>query len=301
MQGNYRQGLLRLKCNRNLSYAIYGDFDGKPILFFHGWPGTRNDISCFIDVIKNKNSKIIAVDRPGYVFSDNYKNRLISDFPSDILQLLNHLGLKQVPILGFSTGGLYAFEVALQQPNLVTSLNLVSAVPYFNIEIDKYILNPNVKYLKNFLRWPSLIKMILQIVTNIGLNSIKRKPVREYNKSLKNMPKIDRDTWSREEIRKWFLEIYLPDLLQSNRKGVGLDLYLVIEKLLKPTEIEKSNEINVPVNFWHGYLDDIIPIEATLEQAKLFTNAFTKYYPKEGHKVIYTHLDEILTETLNFD
>ena len=301
MQSNYKQGILELKDNRNLSYAIYGDKEGKPVLFFHGWPGTRNDISCFIDKVLKKNCKIIAIDRPGYVYSDYYNKRMICDFPDDVSQLLNYLDLNHVPVLGFSTGGLYAFELTIQKPELISSVNVVSAVPYFSVDIAKNILSPHIKYLKYFSRWPGLIKMILQIITNIGLNAIKRKPEKEYYKSMDNMPEIDRKTWSQEEIKKWLLEIYLPDLLLSNRKGVGLDLYLVIDKILKPTEKEKSSDIKVPVKFWHGHLDDIIPIEATIEQARLFTNPYTKYYPNEGHKIIYTHFDEILAETINFD
>ncbi|MGC9779882.1 MAG: hypothetical protein HZR80_11615 [Candidatus Heimdallarchaeota archaeon] len=36
-----------LSDSRILGYALLGDPRGKPILYFHGWPGTRLDISCF--------------------------------------------------------------------------------------------------------------------------------------------------------------------------------------------------------------------------------------------------------------
>lgn len=32
---------LWLRDGRLLGYAEYGDLDGKPVFFFHGWPGSR--------------------------------------------------------------------------------------------------------------------------------------------------------------------------------------------------------------------------------------------------------------------
>ena len=41
---------ITLADNRKLGYSIYGDPGGFPMLFFHGWPGTRLDISCLTSI-----------------------------------------------------------------------------------------------------------------------------------------------------------------------------------------------------------------------------------------------------------
>ncbi|HUU77968.1 MAG TPA: alpha/beta hydrolase [candidate division Zixibacteria bacterium] len=301
MNEDYKQGLIELKDKRKLGYAILGEFTGKPILFFHGWPGTRNDISCFHKIAKKMKCRIISLDRPGYSHSDFQKKRSVSDFSEDVLEVLDFFSIEEIPILAFSSGGLYAFETALKLPKKITSLNLVSAIPYFKINIEEEILNPHIKYLRILVRFPGIIRLILRIVSDYGLNRYKRNSEKEYNKSLRLMPEIDNRTWSQKEIKEWFLGDYLPDLLLSKRKGISWDLFLVIWSLFYPESSERSSELKIPVNFWHGLKDKIVPYSTTREQSKLFPEAKVTFYPNEGHKILYTHFNEILDSILSMD
>ncbi|NHJ06036.1 MAG: alpha/beta hydrolase [Candidatus Heimdallarchaeota archaeon] len=298
MKDDYKQGLIELKDKRKLGYANFGKSTGKPILFFHGWPGTRNDISCFHLEAKKMDCRIISLDRPGYSNSDFQKKRLVSDFTWDVLEVLDFFNIEEIPILAFSTGGLYAFEIALKLPKKITGLNLVSAIPYFKINIEEEILDPHIKYLRKFVKFPSIIRLILRIISDYGLNKYKRNSEKEYNKSLQLMPEIDEKTWSQKEIKEWFLGDYIPDLLLSKRKGISWDLFLVIWSLFYPENPDKSSDLKIPINFWHGLKDYIVPSSTTREQSKLFPEAKVKYYQNEGHKILYTHFNEILRTSL---
>lgn len=59
---------VRLKDGRTLAYCEYGLPDGKPVLFFHGHPGSRLEFSVFDpgDLASELGLRIIAADRPGH-------------------------------------------------------------------------------------------------------------------------------------------------------------------------------------------------------------------------------------------
>ena len=63
---------IKLKDGRMLGYAEYGAPEGKPVFYFHGFPGSRLDwpISDSDDSATQLNARIIAVDRPGMGLSD---------------------------------------------------------------------------------------------------------------------------------------------------------------------------------------------------------------------------------------
>ena len=59
---------IKLKDGRMLGYAEYGAPEGKPVFYFHGWPGSRLEWLAFdagAAVAAELNARIIAVDRPG--------------------------------------------------------------------------------------------------------------------------------------------------------------------------------------------------------------------------------------------
>lgn len=58
--------IVKLKDGRNLGYAHYGDEEGKPVLLFHGTPGSRFQGELFEDLTKNKGIHLIVMERPGY-------------------------------------------------------------------------------------------------------------------------------------------------------------------------------------------------------------------------------------------
>jgi pimeloyl-ACP methyl ester carboxylesterase len=288
-----------LQDGRKLGYIDYGDPKGKPILFFHGWPGTRLDLYCFQEETKKLGVRFIGVDRPGMSYSTYQRKRTISDWPNDVLELVSFLNLEKFSILGFSTGGLYAIECLHTMSDKINRIGLVSAVPYYSIDFPKEDLTRELKVLEKMANYPALLKLICRIGTRIGLGNYRRKPVKEYKNSMATMPTIDQKIWSSERIKKWFLEIYIPDLLSSSIKGVAHDLFLLFSWLKNPKVNRKKITSHREVSIWHGKEDNVVPVKASERQSCYFERVETIYYPKEGHKIIYTHYEEILKSLLN--
>ncbi len=287
---------ITLSDNRKLGYSIYGDPKGFPMLFFHGWPGTRLDISCLASIAKEHYVKIIGIDRPGMTYSTFQKRRKIADFPSDVLALINHLKLDEYSILAFSTGAMYAIECALQIPEKIKKIGLVSSVPYYKINWSGTSGQRLYRHAKIFWHFPWLVRPVLRIVSDIGLNRYKRNPTKTYLNNLKNLSKIDRELWEIEDIRKWLFDEFLPDLLLSSRKGIAYDLFLLVVGLGSAKEYPEIPPITSPIFLWHGDNDDIVPHIASIEQNKIFKGSKLTIYPNEGHKMIYTHFTEIIEE-----
>lgn len=106
-------------------YEIHGT--GEPLLLLHGGLGS---IDMFGPILPHlaANRQVIGVDLHGHGRT-NLGEREISiiDMGDDLAILLDELGYKQVDALGYSLGAGVAFRLAVQHPDRVRRLALVSA------------------------------------------------------------------------------------------------------------------------------------------------------------------------------
>ena len=86
----------RLPDGRKLGYAEGGEPKGVPVFYFHGFPGSRLEATLF----PAAGVRLIGVDRPGYGLSTARPWRKLADWPADIAELADHLGLKRFGVVG---------------------------------------------------------------------------------------------------------------------------------------------------------------------------------------------------------
>lgn len=112
-----------------LEYAIAGD--GPPLMMIHGTGGGYDQGLLFAAGLRERGFRIIAPSRFGY---------LGSAFPDDaspmhqadvLVEVLDHLGIDRLPVLGGSAGALTAAEFALRHPDRCSHLGLL--VPAANL------------------------------------------------------------------------------------------------------------------------------------------------------------------------
>ena len=289
-----RDHTFRLRDGRDLGYSIIGKPEGKPILFFHGWPGTRLDVAYFTAEAKELGIKFISIDRPGCGLSSYQKGREMGDFKEDVVQLLENFEIPKISVLGFSTGGVYALDLANTYPERINNVGIVSGIPYYQLEYEKKDYTHLVTAMRIIPKIPVLGKLIARIITNIGLNKYKWNPEKEFAKSLRKLPEIDRKTWNSPNLKRWFLDEYIPDLLKSSRKGITQDLMLLMKSFSNPKERPSEIQEKFPVHFWHGLSDDVVPATTSIQQTELYKDSDLVIFLGEGHKVIYTHFEEII-------
>jgi pimeloyl-ACP methyl ester carboxylesterase len=108
-------------------YEIHGA--GPPLLLLHGGFGTLDMFGPFLGRLA-ESRQVIAVDLYGH------GRTALTDRPVDLLAMgddlasvVRALGYERVDAMGFSSGGMVAFRMAAQHPELVGKLVLAS-IPY---------------------------------------------------------------------------------------------------------------------------------------------------------------------------
>ena len=106
-------------------YGIHGQ--GEPLLLLHGGLGSIQMFGPVLPALA-EGRQVIGVDLHGHGRTA-LGDRPISlvDMGRDMAVLLRELGFAQVDVLGYSMGGGVAFQLAVQHPEMVRRLALVSA------------------------------------------------------------------------------------------------------------------------------------------------------------------------------
>ena len=112
---------------RLLGFDDFGDPEGAPVLFFHGFGSSRVVRHPDDDIAAELGARIIAVDRPGIGLSTRQPGRRVTDLPRDIAELLDILDIERCAVLAWSGGGPYALACAWQMPEKFNVVGLISA------------------------------------------------------------------------------------------------------------------------------------------------------------------------------
>lgn len=109
----------------NLYYEIYGE--GEPLVLLHGGFGLTDMFEAILPELA-ANRQVIAVDLQGHGRTADSDRPLSSEaMGDDVAALINHLGFAQADIMGYSMGGAAALRAAIQHPELVRKLIVISA------------------------------------------------------------------------------------------------------------------------------------------------------------------------------
>lgn len=95
-----------------LAYREYGDPDGEPVFFLHGWPGESHQAVLLHEAAVEKRVRLVAPNRPGIGGSTAMTGRTLLDWPPMLAALADHLQIRRFRLLGLSGGGPYALACA---------------------------------------------------------------------------------------------------------------------------------------------------------------------------------------------
>ena len=108
----------------NLYYEIHGS--GKPLLLLHGGFGLTSMFSELLPQLATSR-QVIAVDLQGHGRTADIDRPLRFELMAeDIAALIAHLHLGQADLIGYSLGGAVALRTAIQHPEVVRKLVVVS-------------------------------------------------------------------------------------------------------------------------------------------------------------------------------
>lgn len=97
---------------RELAFAEYGALAGRPVFYFHGTPSSRLEGAWLAEAAARRGFRVIAVDRPGLGRSSFQVGRRMLDWPDDVAELADLLGIERFGVAGHSGGGAFVFAAA---------------------------------------------------------------------------------------------------------------------------------------------------------------------------------------------
>ena len=130
-----------------VAVSEYGDPDGEPVMFCHGWPSSRIMAQFIDDAARDLRVRIISPDRPGIADSTFVLNRKVLDWPPLVAELADFLHLERFRVLGISGGAPYAYALAWSLPERVRAIAVVSGAPNIAELSDQTGLLPLYRWL----------------------------------------------------------------------------------------------------------------------------------------------------------
>jgi pimeloyl-ACP methyl ester carboxylesterase len=279
------EGEIRLRDGRRLAYAEYGDPQGKPILFFHGTPGSRLFHHPDNSAAASAGARIIAVDRPGFGRSDFKPDRTLLDWPGDVVQLADALNIERFAVMGYSAGGPYAAVCASAIPDRLTAAGLVSSIaPLDNPEITKGMHGLGHTFFSLERHLPPLARLTCRLMCTTW-----RSNPDLYFKAQLNGLYNSQEAQTMLPVMKAMLTADLLEAIRDGAHGITWDL----EILAKPWGFQ-LHVIPTDVFLWHGEDDTEAPLAMGKRLAGAIPYCRATFFPGEGHWAIYGHWQEIL-------
>lgn len=242
---------MRLNDGRTLSWAEYGDPDGAPLFFHHGIPSSRVAAAPLAAAAARSSVRLIAPDRPGFGYSDPKPDRAILNWPHDLVQLADHLGLERFSVSGISAGLSYTLACGLQIPERLDNVALISGLG----RIDKSETLEGMSY-----EWRLIYSLFLKSrrLANIWMRGYGRaalhRPERVVAQQIKRMHGVDGEVLGRPDITA----NRIADLRQAFRQGpiaAGEEARMHLE----PWGFDIA-DVEASVYLWQGTLDESHPI-----------------------------------------
>ena len=284
-----RASLIAMRDGRNLAYLEVGSAAGSPVFHFHGHGSSRLEALALADAAEKARVRLIAFDRPGIGLSDPKVGDRLLDWPSDIAEAADQLGIRRFAVQGMSAGGPYALACAHMLPDRVTACSLVSTVPPPGIAL---LSGPVVR---RFAWWvartfPNYLRRRLQEIRPDHMSE-----------AMVHARVMRIGQWLGGEDLRLMQDPVKFDLLartmvESGRQD-GRGNRSEIERLTRPWGFD-IRKIKVPVFVFHGEEDQIMHVRPAQMMARMLKECLATIYAGEGHFSVLVNKADQLMETL---
>jgi pimeloyl-ACP methyl ester carboxylesterase len=277
-----------------IAFEEYGDPNGVPVLFCHGWPSSRTMAQLTDTAARDLGIRIVSPDRPGISGSSLKPDRELSDWPSVARQLVDHLSIDAFHVLGVSGGAPYAYATAAAMPERVRAVAIVSgATPIVDFAQREGLLLLYRWMLALYRTRPQLLRRLFCLARPIL--SV-RPPVRLRPLLLKILmlrpcdEESLRDSAAFEAVfesqrRAW----------RGSAEGVMADAQIYAKPWGFPIE-----QVGVPIRLWHGKEDRAFSIRLAEEIANRLPDCKARYVNGAGHYSLpIRHIREILQDLIS--
>ena len=285
------EGTIEVAPGRRLGFSEFGPADGRPVVWMHGTPGARRQIPQAARVAAQElGVRIVGVDRPGVGASTPLLYSSLRDFAPDLGELANRLGFEQFAMLGLSGGGPYVLACAYAIPERVAVGGVLGGVaPTQGPDAQPGGL---VGRLEPLAPLAATLHVPLSALLGVGLRAFRPFFSPAFDLYARFSPEADRRVFDRPEVKAMFLD----DLLRGSRKGMAAPIYDLV-LFCRPWGFS-VRDLTVPIRWWHGDADNIVPLSHGMHLVSLIPDAQLFVRPGESHLGNLDAVEEVLNTLL---
>lgn len=274
----------RLPDGRAMGYAEFGQRDGRPLVFCHGFPSSRLAGAVLDGEARALGVRVIAPDRPGHGLSDYKRRRRIGQWPSDLASLADAIGLRHFAVLGVSAGGPYAAACAALLPERVTAAGIASGSAPRSAPATG--MSGGIRFVSGIGRHvPTLRRFFLGRTAK----KVAKDATKFLDRATAKLSPADRAVFQDPELRRVFAED-LREAFRQGGRGPAADARAADKRWGF-----RLDQIRVPVWLWHGQEDRSVAPAVGRYLAERIPGSRAMFYRSEGHvSTFVNHAGEML-------
>jgi pimeloyl-ACP methyl ester carboxylesterase len=278
---------IRLGDGRRLGFMEWGDPHGAPVLEFRGLPSSRLGDAIDPGFLLAHRIRRITVDRPGTGASDFLPGRRLLDWPQDVAELADALGIGRFTVLGTSGGGPYAAACAYRLPGRIARAALVSGLG----PLDRPGAGEGMNAGERRMMLLSMHRPLLaRALAGFAVAAERARPGMLVRGLARAMPECDRSVMAQPQVRASLMDSYQRAFAQGTRGQVHDWGVIAAPWGFRP------QDITIEVHLWQGDQDDRVPPHHAQYLANAIPSSRLTMLRGEGHMIAFTCVGQALTQ-----
>ncbi len=251
---------------------------GQPVVFSHGWPLNADAWDAQMLFLSQRGFRVIAHDRRGHGRSEQSRDgNDLNTYADDLAQLIDSLRLRNVMLVGHSTGaGEVVRYIGRHGDRRLSKVVLIGSI---TPTLMKSASNPNGIPLSAFDEIRTAVRSDRsQFLKDLSL------PFFGYNRPGAKVSEGVREEFWRQGMQASILGTY--DCIKAQSETDMTD---------------DLRKIDVPTLILHGEQDQLVPIADTaMLTSKIVRKSILKIYPGAPHGMTVTQADKVNQDLLAF-
>jgi pimeloyl-ACP methyl ester carboxylesterase len=278
-----------LRDRRELAWREDGDPDGVAVLRLQGTPGSRMSGLAQEPVWRELGLRMIRADRPGYGGSSRLPGRGFAEVTDDLVELLDHLGLDRVPVIGGSGGGPNVLALCALHPQRVTAATVVvGATPLEESDLEGMIdINVEAWRRAQAGDWDAVHALCTE-----QRDRVLSDPLAGFREIMGKAPAEDQEIMNDPRWQQG-LVTDVREALRQGAEGWADESFL----MGRPWDF-RVEDVAVPLVWWHARDDANCPLAAVERLVAHMPTVDLRLWDYAGHLETFRREREVLTELM---
>jgi pimeloyl-ACP methyl ester carboxylesterase len=283
------EGRVYLPDGRRLGYAEFGDPSGAVVLWCHGTLGARRQFPLLgRRAAERLGLRVVVVERPGAGMSDRHRYAAVVDWAADMAEMVDALGAERIGIVGLSGGAPFALACGAVPP-LVARVAAVGVLDGVVPAVGPEATPGGILDLaRRFAPGLSQLRRPLAVLSTGLLAPLIPVAHYAYQAYASIWPEDDQQVLADPEVEAIFVDDII-NVIKGRCQAVVDDA-----RLLGRDWGFRLADVKVPVRWWHGDADPLVPVAGVEAAVSRLQDAELTLRSGESHLGGFAKIDEVL-------